>query len=199
MISDKSILYFNFVQMPNEYADEMIHITAQFIARLMKTRSVAIFQSAFGFMNNDIPFTMIVKASETKNNTYHVWLEVNDWGTFKIEDEHLFPAKEWRLNGQANIANVPNWEELNAWEINEKLNHFWSNYGNVTVTNEELTELVDLIENILYQAYVDGMRPEDWPCDIIEAHVAMIYSRRPQDEHIDQLPAIPSPFKEDTK
>lgn len=60
MPSDKRIEYFQFINLPYTRADEMIKMTAEFIAELAKTRDVSMFQSAFGFMNNDIPFTMLI-------------------------------------------------------------------------------------------------------------------------------------------
>ena len=53
----------------------------------------AVFQSDFGFMNNDIPFTLVV-ARDKDNNFEFVWW-LNDWGTFEIETpvKHHHTAK----------------------------------------------------------------------------------------------------------
>jgi hypothetical protein len=168
----------------------MIQITAEFIAELAKTRDVSMFQSAFGFMNNDIPFTMLIRRKTPDTNTFEIFLEVNDWGTFGIEDNDFFPAKEWSLRGSK--LQVLNWEDLTAYEIYQKISRVEENhgvattmgrdYGVATISEEDATPLVDMIYWMLYREYVDGMRPEDWPCDIIEAHVAMIYSEKHNEE-----------------
>ena len=165
-------------------------MTAEFIAELAKTRDVSMFQSAFDFMGNDIPFTMLVRRKTTDTNTFEIFLEVNDWGTFEIEDIDFFPAKEWSLRGFK--LQVPNWEDLTAYEIYQKISIMEKNYGVATImgrnygvatiSGEDATPLVDTIYWMLYREYVDGMRPEDWPCDIIEAHVAMIYPERYNEE-----------------
>ena len=185
MPSDKRIEYFQFINLPYTRADEMIQMTAEFIAELAKTRDVSMFQSAFGFMNNDIPFTMLIRRKTTDTNTFEIFLEVNDYGTFGIEDDDFFPAKEWHLRGSSNKLQVPNWEDLTAYEIYQRLQKI---YGNVCVATlsafdeGDTTPLVDMIYWMLYREYVDGMRPEDWPCDIIEAHVAMIYPEKHNEE-----------------
>lgn len=72
-----------------KYANWLLTITSQFIANIMENHTLAIFQSGFGFMNNDIPFTMLIykeKKFSTMNiireNAYTVLFWVNDWGTF---------------------------------------------------------------------------------------------------------------------
>lgn len=185
MPSDKRIKHFQFINLPYTRADEMIKMTAEFIAELAKTRDVSMFQSAFGFMNNDIPFTMLIRRKTPDTNTFEIFLEVNDWGTFGIEDDDLFPAKEWHLRGSSNKLRVPFWEDLTAYEIYQRLQKIYRNVCVATLSafdEGDTTPLVDMIYWMLYREYVDEMRPEDWPCDIIEAHVAMIYSETHNEE-----------------
>ena len=182
MPSDKRIEHFQFINLPYTRADEMIQMTAEFIAELAKTRDVSMFQSAFGFMNNDIPFTMLIRRKTPDTNTFEVFLEVNDWGTFGIEDDNFFPAKEWHLRGSSNKLRVPFWEDLTAYEIYQKISIMSRNYGVATISGEDATSLIDMITMMLMEEYVDGMRPQDWPCYIIEAHVAMIYSETHNEE-----------------
>lgn len=184
MPNNRSIEHFQYIKLPYTRADEMIKMTAEFIAELAKTCNVSMFQSAFGFMNNDIPFTMLVRRKTLDTNTFEVFLEVNDWGTFNIEDDNFFPAKEWSLGGSANRLNVPDWKDLSAYEIYKRITIMTRNYGVATISGEDATPLIDMITKMLMEEYVDGMRPEDWPCDIIEAHVAMIYSEKHNEEEI---------------
>lgn len=184
MPSDKRIEYFQFINLPYTRADEMIQMTAEFIAELAKTRDVSMFQSAFGFMNNDIPFTMLIRRKTPDTNTFEVFLEVNDWGDFGIEDDDFFPAKEWHL--RCDKDRVPNWEDLTAYEIYQKISIMERNYGVATISGEDATPLVDMIFWMLYREYADGMRPQDWSCDIIEAHVAMIYSEKHNEEETNE-------------
>lgn len=176
MSSNKRIEYFQFINLPYTRADEMIKMTAKFIAELARTRDVSMFQSAFGFMNNDIPFTMLIRRKTLDTNTFEVFLELNDWGTFGIEDDDFFPAKEWHLRSDSNKYQVPNWEDLTAYEIYQKISIMFRNHGVVAISGEDATPLIDTITKMLMKEYFEGMRPEDWPCDILEAHVAMIYS-----------------------
>lgn len=178
MPSNKRIEHFQFIKLPYTRADEMIKMTSEFIAELAITCDVSMFQSAFGFMNNDIPFTMLIQRNKLDTNTFEVSLEVNDWGTFGIEDDDLFPAKEWHLRGSSNRLQVPYWEDLTAYEIYQKISVMYRNDGFVTISGEDATQLIDMITMMLMEVYVDGMEPNDWPCDIIEAHVAMIYSEK---------------------
>lgn len=186
MPTDRSIDYFNFINLPYTRAEEMVKITAEFIAELAKTRDVSMFQSAFGFMNNDIPFTMLITrkaGDEPETYEYTVRLEVNDWGTFQIEDDDLYwPAKEWSLNGSANLHAVPNWKDLSAYEIYKRITIMTRNYGVAKITGDDATPLIDMIYHMLIEEYVEGMRPQDWPCDILDAHVAMIYSENHAEE-----------------
>ena len=97
-------------------------------------------------------------------------------------DDDFFPAKEWSLNGSANLLAVPNWKDLSAYEIYKRITIMTRNYGVAEISGEDATSLIDMITMMLMKEYVDVMRPQDWPCDIIEAHVAMIYSEKHNEE-----------------
>lgn len=182
MKSDKHISYMNFAMLPNSCAEELIDITVNFMVGLIKTRDVAMFQSAFGFMNNDIPFTMIITRKNNSPHQFDIIMENNDWGIFKIEDEHFWPSNEWELNTDSDKMNIPNWEELNALEIYNSMGyHFFYDRSSID-TEDDYGNLKATIKKLLMNEYVEGMRPQDWPCDILEAHIAMIYDKKSKEE-----------------
>ena len=183
MKSDKHISYMNFVMLPNSYAEELIDITVDFMVGLMETRDVAMFQSAFGFMNNDVPFTMIIIRKSNSPLKFDIIMENNDWGIFSIEDDVGFwPSSEWKLKTESDRMNVPTWEEMNALEIYNDLGYHLFYERTSFADENDYTNLKSTIKELLMNEYVVDMKPEDWPCDILEAHVAMIYDKKSKEE-----------------
>ena len=72
-----------------------------------------VFQSDFSFMNNDIPFTLVVARDEDNNFELVWWL--NDWGTFEIETpvKHQV-SKYWKLHTNSDRLNMPDWKRHTA-------------------------------------------------------------------------------------
>ena len=72
-----------------------------------------IFQTNFGFMGGDTPFTMYVSKDDVG---YYIWFYSADWCLFKIEDEQCkVNLKQWRCGpfGKDPIIN----DDLTAGEI----------------------------------------------------------------------------------
>lgn len=164
-----------------KYANWLLTITSQFIANIMENHTLAIFQSGFGFMNNDIPFTMLIhctKKFSTSNisdiipeNDYTILFWTNDWGYFKIQDDNFHPTGQWELNCESDKEAVPDWEELTPLQIMQK-HPIIGLTASVSCIGE--CQLFNEIHRLLYDEYI--IEDEDYASDYIECHVACIYT-----------------------
>lgn len=78
-----------------------------------------VFQSDFGFMNNDIPFTLVV--ARDKDNKFELVWWLNDWGTFEIETpvKHQI-SKYWKIKTHSDRLNMPDWKRHTAKSLINK-------------------------------------------------------------------------------
>ena len=174
METNRQISHRIFASLPNAQAEKLIDITVDYIVHCMHFCDIAMFQSAFGFMNNDIPFTMIIKRNPNHNSQLLVSVDVNDWCIFDIEDDQFNPSCEWELCTPGDRAIVPEWRSMTALEIYDSF--LMHTVRDVMCDNSDGISLRLQIKQMLMSIYVEDMRPCDWPCEIIKAHVAMIYS-----------------------
>ena len=150
---------------------KMVERVSKFIADDAIAHKKTLFQSAFGFMNNDIPFTMLIykpKELESDEVDYvRIEYDINDWGTFGIENDKFEPIEEWELRCPNNIMNFPNWKEMTALQLfNEIVNFVWY----VDVERKDIQNAVLDILRLNYSSAQDA-----YPCDELEAHVGLIY------------------------
>ena len=85
----------------------------------IKKSNFTVFQSDFGYMNNDIPFTLVV--GRDKTNKFEIVWWLNDWGTFEIETpvKHQV-SKYWKLKTQSDRLNFPDWKRHTAKSLINK-------------------------------------------------------------------------------
>lgn len=132
-----------------------------------------VFQSDWGFMNNDTPFTLIV-ARDKDNNFEIVWW-LNDWGTFEIETpvKHQV-AKYWKLKTQSDRKNMRDWRRHTAKSLIDKYgclalaNTFVFQHKNNITTKELDYELKEL-----FKEYELGFNPNSE--GVWEGKIACIY------------------------
>ena len=80
-----------------------------------------LFQSNFGFMGNDVPCTIYIEQSEE-----YIFADIiyADWNMFSIEDGCFDKiANKWIVNCPSDRENIPNWEELSAFELWDNLKY----------------------------------------------------------------------------
>lgn len=97
---------------------DVIHETATFMSNVALRSNYVIFQSNFGFCDNDTPFTCIIQYNESKE-LYEIEFWDVDWSSFCVEEPPASDiiAKTWELNCPSTKAAIPNWKELTAKEI----------------------------------------------------------------------------------
>ena len=129
----------------------------------------AVFQSDFGFMNNDIPFTLVV-ARDKDNNFELVWW-LNDWGTFEIETpvKHQV-AKYWKIKTSSDRLNMPDWRRHTAKSLINRYGCF-TLANTVVFQHKQLIPVKELDYELkeLLKEYDLGFNPNDagiWECKI---------------------------------
>lgn len=161
-----------------KYANWLLTITSQFIANIMENHTLAIFQSGFGFMNNDIPFTMLIYRAKKfstisiiPEDDYVILFWVNDWGHFRIQNDDFLPTHEWELNLESDRKGIPDWKELTPLQIMAK-------HPIIGLTASEScigkAQLFNKIYQLLCYQYIN--EDEDYASDYLECHVACIYT-----------------------
>ena len=160
-----------------KYANWLLTITAQFIEKIAEDHAISIFQSGFGFMNNDIPFTMLIHHTKkfftgrtVCENDYTILFWVNDWGDFRIQDDHFLPSGEWELNCPSDREAIPDWEELTPLQIMTKK-------PIIGLSASESCDTSALLFNKIYKLLYDKYFDENghYASDYLECHVACIY------------------------
>ena len=98
---------------------DVVKDVALFIDRIMSRNTYAIFQSNFGFLDTDTPFTMIIS---TDSNEYTIDYWAWDWSTFDIMSyDYIHLADMWKTSDRLQKS-IPNIEDLTAREIVEHEN-----------------------------------------------------------------------------
>jgi hypothetical protein len=111
------------IQSSFEYSGMDIETFKQHALKYLKEEisksNYTVFQSDFSFMNNDIPFTLIVACD--KDNKFEIVWWLNDWGTFEIETpvKHQV-AKYWKLKTHSDRLNLPDWKKHTAKSLIDK-------------------------------------------------------------------------------
>ena len=97
--------------------------TLQYLKQEIKKSNYCVFQSDWGFMNNDIPFTLVVVRD--KDNQFTIVWWCNDWGTFDIETpvKHQV-SKYWKLNTKSDRMNMPDWKKHTLKSLINKYGYF---------------------------------------------------------------------------
>lgn len=111
-----------FISLYTERPMDVIRETATFMTNVARRSNFVIFQSNFGFCDNDTPFTCVVKRTPVTENGERCIFDVEfwsvDWSSFDIEDGPASDklANEWTLTRPDRIDG---WEKLTAKEIIE--------------------------------------------------------------------------------
>ena len=131
-----------FISLHTEKPIDVIHNTVSFMSNIIKRSKYVIFQSNFGFCDNDTPFTCIVEKSG-ENFNIEFW-DV-DWSSFTIENPPASDriSNEWELTRKDKI---PNWKELSAKEI---INH--NNFTDKQFYGEHFIVASNTLDFVLFQ------------------------------------------------
>ena len=160
-----------------EYSGTDVEIFKTHALRYLKNEIISanyvVFQSDFGFMNNDTPFTLVV-ARDKDNKFEFVWW-LNDWGTFEIETpvKHAI-SKYWKLKTHTDKLNMSDWKKHTAKSLIDKYgclalaNTFVFQHRQSISSKEIEYELKELLKE-----YELGFNPND--DGIWEGKIACLY------------------------
>lgn len=158
-----------YISSNTENPSDVIKDATDFICSILERSTYAIFQSDFGFMDTDTPFTMIVEKVTKSNDdiTYQITYWSVDWSSFNIlEPDWIHVAEKWDIRDSVK-KDIPEWDTLTAKEIIEhpkfKDKIF---YGETT----ESTNLFQSVHYTLHKEYGWNSLDEDeddydYPCN----------------------------------
>ena len=146
-----------FISVYTERPIDVLSDVISFMEDVIFRSSYVIFQSEFGFMDNDNPFTMVVQRTGKSDDCY-VW-EIewwcNDWATFNIMQEDLTHiANEWNASSRID-KDIPEWKNLTARQIIEHPECSDSRYV-YTLRADTGSSLFTTILSALIEAYGCG-------------------------------------------
>jgi len=149
------------------------HHALKYLKQEISKSNFTVFQSDWGFMNNDTPFTLIV--ARDKDNKFEIVWWLNDWGTFEIETpvKHLV-AKYWKLKTHSDRLNLHDWKKHTAKSLITKYgclalaNTFVFQHKQSIPTKELDYELKELLKE-----YDLGFNPDD--SGMWEGKIACLY------------------------
>jgi hypothetical protein len=98
-------------------------ITSWVVQHITDKTDKVLFQTNFGFMNDDVPCTILIKLNKTGD--YNLSIASADWSMFNIDDESYNHVGEFcKICTTADKSTVPNWEdENNMFSIAEAIWH----------------------------------------------------------------------------
>lgn len=183
------------------YWKDVIDNCVDFMVKQIMRSEDIIFQSGFGFMDNDIPFTMHVIRRTTVDpdtNEEQVNVLINgwnqDWCSFIIEDTSWIGdtryCGDWRIMNEFiphRLNYNPEWENMDAYEIIMNENFTDVNYrmsGNppTALVKPEAVEgyIRANITNMLTKTYIgdpETYEEDDYYHDSVEGIIAVIYKK----------------------
>ena len=143
-----------FISVYTEKPIDVLNEVVGFMEAVIRRSSYVIFQSEFGFMDNDIPFTMVVQR-DGNDDVIPVWnIEwwCNDWYTFNImQDDLQHIATKWQASTRIN-DDIPDWKRLTARQIIEHPDCSDSKYI-YTLRVDTESNLFTTIQSALIEAY----------------------------------------------
>lgn len=105
------------------YFEEIKRSALKYMMSEIKESNYVAFQSDFGFLNNDIPFTLIVVRD--KDNNFEVCWWLNDWGSFEIESPIKKKIRKyWEVHTRCDRDNMPDWRHHNFKSLINKYSAF---------------------------------------------------------------------------
>ena len=117
-----------FISLYTERPMDVIREAATFMTNVARRSNFVIFQSNFGFCDNDTPFTCVVKRTPVTENGERCIFDVEfwsvDWSSFDIEDGPASDklTNEWTLTRPDYIEG---WQNLTAREIIDPILPIW--------------------------------------------------------------------------
>ena len=183
------------------YWKDVIDNSVDFMIKQIMRSEDIIFQSGFGFMDNDIPFTMFVTHRtmvDSDTNEEQEYVLINgwnqDWCSFIIEDSGVYKdtryCEDFRLMDEfipCRLNFNPQWENMTAYEIIMDHENFtddrYSMAGNppCALVKPEAVEghIRANITNMLMKEYIGDPEAyeEDEYHDSVEGIIAVIYKK----------------------
>ena len=172
-----------YISSNTENPADVIMDATNFICSIMERNTYAIFQSDFGFMDTDTPFTMIVEKVTKPDGdiTYQITYWSVDWSSFNIlEPDWIHVAEKWDIRNFLK-DDIPEYSTLTAKEIIEHPK-FRDNilYGKT----EETTDLFKTVHYILQEEYGWNSQEEeewdDYPCNPQTSGIVAVIYREPE-------------------
>lgn len=143
-----------FISVYTEKPIDVLNEVTSFMEAVIRRSSYVIFQSEFGFMDNDTPFTMVVQREDNDDviPTWNIEWWCNDWYTFNImQDDLQHMATRWQASIRIN-DDIPNWKNLTARQIIEHPDCSDSRYV-YTLRADDKSNLFTTIQSALIEAY----------------------------------------------
>lgn len=173
-----------YISSNTENPADVIMDATNFICSIMERNTYAIFQSDFGFMNTDTPFTMIVeKVKNSVDDTlYKITFWSVDWSSFNIlEPDWVHVAEKWDIRDNLKV-DIPEWDTLTTKEIIEHPKFKDRNYYGETT---ESTNLFQSVHYILHKEYGWNSLDEDeddydCPCNPQTSGIVAVIYREPE-------------------
>lgn len=183
----KSHIIDDYISTTSRDQRNVLHQITDFIVDKIIDNEYIIFQSNFGFMNTDVPFTLICKKYVTDGVIrYELDGNSQDWASFSIDDFHNDTIlHEWEYHNALDIEEHPELKYLNAREIVESVYYTDSSYSFIHDTVSALTDDTnDILRKMLYDKIYGALFNEyynDTECDyfadcIWYGRVAVIYT-----------------------
>lgn len=146
-----------YISLYTERPLDVIREASEFMSNIALRSKYIIFQSNFGFCDNDVPFTCIVQYNESKE-LYEIEFWNMDWCSFNIEAPRASDkiATVWELNCPSVKEGIPNWKELTAKEI---VNH--DEFVDKRCYAEDYTSKKETLQKALYEILTRYYNPEE--------------------------------------
>lgn len=143
-----------FISVYTERPIDVLSDVVSFMEAVILRSSYVIFQSEFGFMDDDTPFTMVVQRTGKSDDCpkWEINWWYNDWATFDIMRNDLaHMANEWKVSPRIN-GDIPEWKNLTAKQIIEHPDCSDSRYF-YTLKVDDKSSLFTTIQSALIEAY----------------------------------------------
>ena len=145
-----------FISVYTEKPIDVLNEVTSFMEAVIRRSSYVIFQSEFGFMDDDIPFTMVVQREDNDDviPTWNIEWWYNDWCTFKImQDDLTHIAGEWEPSSCIQ-RDIPDWKNFTARQIIEHPECSDSRYTyTLKADGEDSGTLFTAIQSALIEVY----------------------------------------------
>ena len=129
-------------------------ITSWVVHHITDKTDKVLFQTNFGFMNDDVPCTILIKLNKTGD--YNLSIASADWSMFNIDDEFYNHAGDFcKLHTRADEATVPNWTtENDMFSVAEAI--WYNGYMHYDVFNIQKDDIFNKLFEYFKEEYSEA-------------------------------------------